>query len=457
MNPFATESKKPQRGRGKGFYGTSKQKEKVSRIPKPSTKIERPLNIKHLNFDSFERIFSHLSADDLSNMADAHPHFVLATRFVYKRLYGEHRLEVNESGCVLSIKTKINKFFHTFEGQNIKIKAKLFLRNFGIFIKSMKLDYLNSNRREKVLRMCKIEKYVIKYCANTLTVIWLENSFIVEPTKCDLERCFPNIETMKLGHKVLRNAKFIKRKFQSLKGIEFIIEHGEEDRVIENNCREIRRLNPHINDLIINGTMLWFTVTLLKGLSETLTQLQTLHLIRMYLVGTDSIKHIHFANLNSFIWLSYRSFYPDNISISFGQLKCLHLFGVGNDPKWIDFILQNRSLTSVAYGSNANIDDLTRIVTNLPELRQLIFETTDDVFTIEEFTHFLEICAPINNLKSIGKICSDTNWKNEISNLANMNDDLKNIFTLEHEVLFELRDVLHYPEWDLIRVKRNSN
>lgn len=88
--------KRLRRGKERDFLGFLKRK--LGRLP---IKIKKPSNIKNLNFDCLERIFSRLNATDLSNVADAHPQFVRAARFVFKRTYSEYWFTIEESCCVL--------------------------------------------------------------------------------------------------------------------------------------------------------------------------------------------------------------------------------------------------------------------------------------------------------------------------------------------------------------------
>lgn len=441
MKAFVAQSKKKQRGKGQRLQGISKRKQSRKTKPSIKIKIKGPLDIKDLNFDCLERVFLHLNATDLSNVADAHPYFVPAARFVYKRIYGEHFLAINESNCYLS---------HNKIKEIIKVQAKSFLRNFGLFIRGMSLDYLNDVNREKVQCVREIEEFIAEYCTNTLNGIRLANCHgnimekiqnpfekvnrvqierkFAETTNIDLKKCFPNTQYMLLNNEV---------------------------NIVEKNVRNIIQCNPQLRELIImSDDKIKYSAEFLGCLSENLTQLQNLNLVNLEFEGAESMKHIHFPNVSLFLLQSNQSPYPDNISISFGQLKYLELYGVSDDLKWIDFILKNKSLFSLSYGSNANIDYLTQIITQLPHLSKLIFETADATFTIEEFTHFLEICAPIINLKFIGKMYSDENVMEGGHNLRNINADLKRIFNLTYDKFNNVRDGLGRLNWHLLGFQR---
>lgn len=350
------------------------------------------------------------------------------------RIHGKHELVVNEFGCQLN-------------QEIMEVKAKSFLKNFGIYHGTIFLNYLNDRSCEEVQCMREIGESVAKYCANTLSGLFfsdcygnvLENitfdkvttviiiSSSIEGTQIDLNKSFPNTKHMYITREVLRNAEYLKRNFKFLGAIHFLQMRGELDSVVERNFREVIQLNPQIKNIKTTGGVNC-GAEYLEFLNETLTQLESLALFDVDFEQPELMKHIHFQSLNTFRLECNNSSYPDNISISFGQLEELHLRGVSDDPKWIDFILENKCLKKLTYGSNANVNNLTQIVTQLPKLSHLIFETTDAIFTAEEFNHFLEICASIMNLERVGKLCSEENWMNEFNDLENINDNLNSIF-----------------------------
>lgn len=73
------------------------------------------------------------------------------------------------------------------------------------------------------------------------------------------------------------------------------------------------------------------------------------------------------------------------------------LFGVNNELKWIIVILQYRNLTYLHCISSRleGINELAQIVTGLPKLKSLFFETHPTIKN-DDFIQFLRLCQCAN-------------------------------------------------------------
>lgn len=455
---------------GKVFFDSWKQK---------PADIKRPLHITDVEPDCIERVLEHLNVTDLSNAAHAHPHFVYAARLVYKRLYVHKIIRICESGRTLSLLESMEG-----HGQLIKADVKSFFENFGMILERVRLDYSYGCSCKNVRHWPEMEQFVTENCINSLTSIWLNNcsGTIIEDvsksfakvntvyikgkysgiTNVDVNRCFPNASHVFFDIKVIKYGSCLMSFLKSLVKIQFRVDK-DTNSVARKNLVKILVFNSHIKDLTIesNGIhmfkCLYYGYSFLEFLSRILNNLHTLILINVDL-ESDDFKHIRFyKSLKHFSLEVHRSSYPDNVSISFDQLTSLELFGVKNDPKWINFILQNKNLTYLFYGSDdsrANSEELIQIVEGLPELKELIIENDCCLFWSDSFVELLTICAAKTNLKTIGKILSKRERRFDfyIYNVQNKTS-LGSIFTFRFVKRLQ-RKYHTSTKWDCVELYR---
>lgn len=410
----------------------------------------KPLKFTDVIDDCLEHVFGYLDATDLNNIADAHHRFVPVARSVYKQKYGngDEKLMILASGRLLLIKHKKND-----SKEIVNATPTSFLANFGHLVRKLELDYSSASGYENAHHWRAIEKVIFEHCSGTLTSIQLDNCSgnvmegiqkpfevvnrlcivhgFTEPTKVNFCNWFPNITYLNLSGKAC-NAALITGNFRVLKQLRF-----RELDVIDENIRKFIVSNPHMEDVLIekyNGGPIEVSVGFLEFLSGTLTHLKNLYLNNVIFEQVDSVKHIHFPNVNQFMYVGK---YPNNISIILDQLNTLILVPVEIDSKWKDFIVKNKSLASLKYTKpNFHLGDLIKFTTELPALNELSLRAPS--ISIDDLMQLLKTWY---NWKTVileydGKV----NLNEEISKFKNMmKRDFNEVFECVSEKRFKHR------------------
>lgn len=188
--------------------------------------VESSIKITDLNSDCLEKIFDHLSAFELVNVADSNTQLKNVAETVYKRKYSQLVLLLNPRGKVsfgvsfalshscyeknVCEESQIARILHFIFrsrtlrslfpiycddscGRTMKMAFPL-LRCFGHLITSLKLCNVNNRKGSFVPNLCHIDTYISKYCTKSLVRIHLAGISAVDFVHVD--KPFPNIEVL---------------------------------------------------------------------------------------------------------------------------------------------------------------------------------------------------------------------------------------------------------------------
>lgn len=374
-----------------------------------------------LNEYCLEVIFTHLNATDLTNIADAHKHFVSTAQLIYKRKYSERQLNVFECGHILQI-----------EGEgDLSVTMTSLMKHFGRLVLNLKVDYgwfvrcafsipwENAHWRQA-------ERLIFDHCTDTLKHIRFTDCItnkmmeeICKPFKsveevclhncdtvhhvCDgfeMHKVFPQVRCLQLGLALIHTIA----PFRHLKEFHLLYD----DQVASYSPYQFidfLEKNSHIEKLIIDEICFIWNYDFLQFFNRTLPSLEVLH-VGVPLTGNSSV---HFKNVTSFtMHMHHDSVNPGEILLKFDNLKELKIFGhriEGNG--WINFILQNRALVQlevqaydVFYMTNKySAEQLFQMVSSLPELKT--FHISAVFVDAEERELLLQKCKRLGQLKDI--------------------------------------------------------
>ncbi|XP_031634288.1 uncharacterized protein LOC116347714 [Contarinia nasturtii] len=351
--------------------------------------------------DCLERIFMHLSVEDLLNIAHTNKQLIPAADLAFQRKFGKMEFQLN------------NKRYYYSSGDNIKINDKKtqlrLLRCFGHFI--TKLDLQQSDEFGK-----KLVDYANEYCFESLTAIkirWLyirndmlqkpfSNIEVVELKECKLyadtnfKKWFPAMRRLELNW----SSPFTKGMFivKNIPQLEHLAIHCNRNKPSENICTSLRN-NPQLRSVY-----LW-VYRLPKDFWNTCQTLAQLECLKIY----SNANFAHVDTVINFHALKKLDIHTEENDlrlmaleenvITFDQLKdiTLHykfdLLPSIDSHKWSNFFKRNQSIEKVTLWSfitsETSVTIMTEAVQNLPLLK--------------EFNHFGYGYTVNEILRSIGK------------------------------------------------------
>lgn len=358
--------------------------EMLFKKPKQETQIDSA-KITDVNEDCLEHIFRYLNLTDLNNVAASHAHFVSTAHRVYNIVHRHKMVIISDSGHQVTASKSNSMSTSTsmkIEMEMVNVTPATYLRNFGHLVLDLTLDYISLNGKENGHHWREIERMVFKCSLKTLFKLTLQNcqgnvmEEIREPfekTKklrvyghinndikmIQFSKWFPNIDSLKLDNAALCSDACFKGVFRALKKIQILILAANRERNIEQTVRQLLQSHRDIKGLFIDSNFnAWLQdiFEFLSFLSQTLTHLSDLQLLHIEITPntmTEITRNIpiHFKSVQCFNLSTHSSDrFPDDVSITFDRLKILNLYSFdGNDSKWIEFILQNRSLIELGY------------------------------------------------------------------------------------------------------------
>lgn len=277
----------------------------------------------------------------------------------------------------------------------------------GDLVQTLRLDY-TQQLREKDNRhhWRQTERAIFKHCTKTLTEIHLINcrgtvleeirqpfenvtnvyiyDFVAEPTTVKLSKWFPNTRDLDLECAAIAIQRYAIGKFRLMVELRLSIRYvGVADS--HQNDLSIRKFlasNRQITKLYIDslyGAWLKCDIQFMYFISKTLTRLEKMRWDHLRMLVTEEPKHIHFDRIKSFELQTVGEL-PEMVTISFGRLKSLKLFGIsGNDEKWTNFIVKNEQLVKLGYFPTLQLHDQTannllKITTKLPNLKTIYLQ-----------------------------------------------------------------------------------
>lgn len=379
--------------------------------------MAKPLKITNLKIKLLEYIFKDFFVNDLINVADAHPYLCGAARSVYDQKYGCSTLKIRHAGQSMSIHNKSNGLKET-----INANAKTFLEHFGECVIRLKLNYAkNSSDHDDRNQWRDIECAIFKHCAKTMIAIGLKNcrgnEFDRVPTPFEnvhtvcimnefdktvdirLSKWFPNTRIFDMRETAIRHDGCIRTFFRHLEYIEVNL---VADTIAVTNLKNLLQKNPYITELYIQSNAnIVVSVSLLQFLAVTLTRLNKLYLVNVNFDGALTMQHIHFNSVNGFWWQTDQL--PDNVSITFSQLKRLELFNVSDNHNWIEFIVQNQQLTKLTYIVQQQVKmnryEFVQFMTKLPHLKA--FRIPASSIPLARLIQFLRMSYTLINLITV--------------------------------------------------------
>lgn len=396
---------------------------KKPKYQKPQKQAE-PLRIIDLNNDCLEHVFKYLNVTDLNNVATSHGQFASAAHSVYKHKYRHQTLTISNAGHELSIGDDTNK-------NSLSITPSAFLRNFGEFVSKLTFDYGSANGKDNGHHWRQIERDVFKYCSKTLNEIILMNCHgnVMEEIRkpftalqklrvfgnnmnlkmIQTSKWFPQMYVLSLNNCTLRSIESIQgiRSLIRLR-IRTIADDKIDDSDSDENLRQIIKSNQQIKDLFIDAKFKnWIEIyDFLQFLSQTLNHLGTLRMYRLQLDACRPNTHIHFVTIRKLVWSTRnREKFPDNLHISFNQLKTLDVRNFDQtDNKWNEFISQNQHLVELGYFPRVyyhSLDQtkLLEIMSELPQLTSISIKI--NAISPSNLKQLLYDCEPLTNLNTL--------------------------------------------------------
>lgn len=269
------------------------------------------------------------------------------------------------------------------------------------------MDYTQQLReKENRHHWRQTERVIFKYCIKTLTEIHLINcrgnvleeihnpfqnvtnvyvyDFLAEPTTVKLSQWFPNTRDLDMECATTAIHRYAMGKFRFLVELRLSIRYvGAADcRQNDTNIRKFLRSNRQITKLYVDslfGAWLNCDIEFMEFISKTLTRLEKMRWDHMRMLIAEKPKHIHFEHVKSFELQTMGEF-PESVTISFGRLKSMKLYGFSaNDKKWTEFIVQNENLVKLGYFPTLQLHDQTaknllKITTKLPNLKSIYLQ-----------------------------------------------------------------------------------
>lgn len=373
--------------------------------------------IKILNDDCLEKIFTYLDLTNLVNVADSDVAYTTAARLAYKRLYGKKMLCISNAGHDLSICDSDNTTLRS----TINVTVKSFLRNFGVLVSTLIIDYSNPSEREDVHHWREAEKAILKHCLKTLTGIELLNcrGKLFEEIRSPFEKVkklritgspddalfplskwFPKITYIKLDGNATISSTFIRSNFRPLEEVEIFDNSKEQKTAIETNIRTFLVKHPQITFLSIRIYGVEWCRCIFdfwEFLSHNL-DLVDLKIVNENVPKSTSSKKIHFKSLESFYYITSKTYdFPDDVSLTFEKLEEFFLMGIKSNEKLMEIFNQNKNIKVLYIDifKRLTCEKLLQIVTNRTQLH---IKFNSPQTSSNEFIDFLTRCKP-NDLK----------------------------------------------------------
>lgn len=443
---------------------------KKPKLDSCTTKIDCLIKITDVNFDCLEKIFEYLNLTDLNNIAEAHVYFVAPARLVYKRQHGGKVVKIFDSSHMISLYDATETIDNIVDAT-----ATSFLQNFGELVQKLRLDYsLGIIRNYGQHHWRQTERAIFEHCTKTLTEIQLINCsghvmeeirkpfkkvtrvyiyhINTELTIVKLSKWFPNARQLELNCGASAVPTYANGEFPFLGEFQLVILNNVQNyRKNESKLRQFLRENRQITKLSIDSkfvTWLRCDFDFMLFINQTLQQLEKLRWIHMKMNGVGKLKRIHFERMKSFEFQTVGPF-PNNVIISFQQLRSLKLYGISAiDRKWVDFIVQNKSLVKLGYFPNMRFhqqthSDLLDITTKLPNLTALYLQAhTISPKYLERFLNQCHSSGALMKLmlKFFAGFKNDLNGYLDVVNQRHFNVEFKSNGTGDNVILHRIHN-----------------
>ncbi|XP_031617112.1 uncharacterized protein LOC116336964 [Contarinia nasturtii] len=347
--------------------------------PKPSAQKASKMKLTNVNNDCLERIFLHLSVQDLLNIAHSNKRLKAAADLAFGRNFGGKKSKVVINSRCFQIESNGNS------AQSIELRNPYrLLRSFGHLISNL------------VIHTRKVVPYVNQYCCESATEVtffemskddFMQKPFMNVEMVCinfcnlkgksmQLHHCFPKMHTLKLIH-VESQPKCIETHYPHLVHLE--IEGPIPTPTIKSTIN-ILSLNPQLRRLTLDTN---YTTEFLRTASQRLRSLEHLD-IRCWPKDLSDFGE-DVANFAGLKVLKITSFDILKIKIPIVS-SCLQEFSLSfrfsihyNNKNIIDFLNQHSSIIKLSLASEfwlaSPIDEefVKRIMKAVPLVEEIEF------------------------------------------------------------------------------------
>lgn len=375
-----------------------------------------------LNIDCLEEIFEYLELGDLLNAADSNKRMLHASKFVYVRKYGSHRLHIGLfCKCYLSKKSG-----ETITVNNFKSILSL-LRNFGPLISRISMDPFQITAADS-----HIHDYINYFCSKTLSYLRIrmsknvldcfKNPFTSVKTvhlhmgidliqKKFLVRLFPKMQKLTLIVTRFTHIEYIGNYFPRLEYIK-LDTNCSGDSMKDNECTEVikdfLRLNPQLKHLFMCcGNQADYNILqVFEGREQNPERLELLDVDDFF--NSFNGKKLHLTNLKHLSINSYCQYpFMEGIPILCNHLETFEIELENEFNEHIyDFCQNNSSIRKLKTGNYSEIFefdfDFSRLAQFLPLLEE--FTNLCGKLSVDEALYVLSLFKLLKHFKFI---CSE--------------------------------------------------
>ncbi|XP_031620625.1 uncharacterized protein LOC116339077 [Contarinia nasturtii] len=392
------------RKRKRVAYGGADQK-KNAKQPKPSPIVEQntsTTSLTDVNNDCLERIFLHLSVEDLLSLAHSNKRLKEAAELAFDRNFGGKKSKVFVDSSCFRIEL-IGKSPRRIELRN----PYRLLRSFGHLITNL------------VIHTRKVVPYVNQYCCESATEVTffkmskddftgMQKPFVNVEMVCiifcilnsktmQLNTRFPKMRTLKLI-RVEAQAKCIKANFAHLEHLEI---KGALPTSRTQDTVNMLRLNPQLQQLVLDTN---YTTTFLRAASQDLQMLEHLDIRICRKDFSDYGDDVaNFAQLKV-LKIDYEGRSPTKVPMFSSCLKEFEwtFFGTQMDKAFIDFLKEHPSIVKLKvicwYPGipKLNEESVKKIMEAVPLVEEIAFQKLE--LSIAGATQLMNDCKSLKRM-----------------------------------------------------------